>query len=315
MNISDYLSPFVVLAFALSSCNKEDSGPTPASENHLKYFGFTLVDVGWDDPLEKAIKTSYVDEVAAFSNVADLLAVSPTDNLVAKIQNLSSHQMKAIIHLNEIFFEPVGVGGPSGALFDLRTDYQSRWDIFVKTNDLTVNYHLVQAFYVGEEPTWNSISYLELKTATDYIKTSIPQVPILLIEGYPSLSALQVPNSVDWIGFDHYFIKDPQNNRTFLDELSQLKSKRSSQTQKIVLVLDAHFISWLHLDEGGIAESEMKDVATSYYNLAQSDGDVIGLLGYAWPGGFDSPEAKGARQLPQNARDEYIRIGRLISGK
>jgi len=101
----------------------------------------------------------------------------------------------------------------------------------------------------------------------------------------------------------------------FLNELSSLKSKRSSQTQKIVLVLDAHFISFLHLDIGGIPELEMKEVATSYYNLAQSDPDVVCLLGYFWPGGFDDPSAKGARELPQNAKDEYIRIGKIISGK
>ena len=223
--------------------------------------------------------------------------------------------MKALIHLNDIFFEYVGTGGPSGAMYDLRTDYQTRWKDFVTTNNLTVNYPMVQAFFVGEEPTWNSISYLELKAATDYIKATIPQVPIMIIEAPDILSELQIPVTVDWVGFDHYFIKDPKNNSIFLNELSILKSKRSSQTQKIVLVLDAHFISFLHLGIGGITELEMKDVATSYYNLAQSDPDVVGLFGYFWAGGFDDPSAKGARELPQNAKDEYVRIGKIITGK
>lgn len=228
---------------------------------------------------------------------------------------MSNNQMKTGLHLNDLFFEYVGAGGPSGAMYDLRTDYQTRWNDFVNNNNLTVNYSMVQVFYVGEEPTWNSISYLELKAATDYIKATIPKVPIMVIEAYPSVNDIQVPTTVDWIGFDHYFIKDPQHSSVFLNELSIIKSKRSTQTQKIVLVLDAFFIPWLHLDSGGIAETDMKDVATSYYNLAQSDPDVIALFGYVWPGGFDDPMAKGARQLPQNAKDEYIRIGKIISGK
>ena len=79
--------------------------------------------------------------------------------------------------------------------------------------------------------------------------------------------------------------------------------------------MDAHYISTIHGDIGGIAESEMASVATSYYNLAHSDSDVIALLGYFWPGGFDDPSAKGARGLQQNDKDEYIRIGKLITRK
>ncbi len=284
-------------------------------ENHLKYFGFTLVDVGWDDPLDTITKINYIDEVAAFSNVADILVVNPTEDIIPRMQLMSNNHMKSILHLNEIFFEYVGVGGPSGALYDLRPDYQTRWNTFVSTNSLSTNHSLVHAFYVGEEPTWNSISYLELKAATDYIKATIPQVSILIIEAYPIINSLKVPTTVDLVGFDHYFIKDPKNNSVFLNELSVLKSKRSSQNQKIVLVLDAHFISTIHLDFGGIKELEMKDIATGCYNLAQSDPDVVGILGYFWPGGFDDPLAKGARELPQNAKDEYIRIGKIITGK
>ncbi|MBK8392232.1 MAG: hypothetical protein IPL23_24530 [Saprospiraceae bacterium] len=62
--------------------------------------------------------------------------------------------------------------------------------------------------------------------------------------------------------------------------------------------MDAHYISTLHGDIGGIKESEMASVATSYYDLAMSEPDVAVLLGYFWPGGFDDPSAR-ARELPQ----------------
>ena len=299
----------------LTSCNSESQTSSPKGINHLEYFGFSLVDVGWDDPLDTVPKTNYADEVAAFSNIADILVFNPTDNIVPRMQLFAGQGLKTVLHLNEIFFAYAGAGGPSGALYDLRADYQARWNDFVSTNDLTVNHAIVQAFYVGEEPTWNSITYAELKAATDLIKATVPQVPVLVIEAYPMVDSIQVPTSVDWLGFDHYFIPDPQRNAQFLNELAAIKSKRSTAAQKIVLVMDAHYIQELHGDYAGLTEAGMKDVATSYFNLAASDPDVVALIGYAWPGGFDAPNAKGARQLPQSVRDEYERIGKLITGK
>jgi len=41
----------------------------------------------------------------------------------------------------------------------------------------------------------------------------------------------------------------------------------------------------------------------------------VALIGYVWPGGVDAPNAQGARELPQSVRDEYERIGKLITGK
>jgi len=302
---------FIVAVLIFQNCKKDKI----TNDNHLEYFGFTLVDVGWDDPLDTITKTNYVNEVAPFSNVADILVVNPTDTIINRIQFMAQNKMKAILHLSEIFFYYVGPGGPSGALYDLRPDYQARWNSFIATNNILSNSSLIQAFYIGEEPTWNSISFLELKSATDYVKSTISSIPILLIEAYPIINSLQVPVTVDWVGFDHYFIKDPNNNSVFRNELSVIKSKRSALSQKIVIVLDAHYISSVHGDIGGIIETDMASIATSYYNLSKSEPDVVALLGYFWPGGFDHPLAKGARGLPQNAKDEYTRIGKLITGK
>ena len=132
------------------------------------------------------------------------------------------------------------------------------------TNNILSNSSLIQAFYIGEEPTWNGISFLELKSATDYVKSTIPSVPIMVIEAYPIINSLQVPTTVDWVGFDHYFIKDPNNNSVFRNELNIIKSKRSTLSQKTVLVLDTHYISSVHGDIGGITETDMASVATSY---------------------------------------------------
>lgn len=300
----------VTVLTSFQSCKKD----TTTNDKHLIHFGFTLVDVGWDDPFDTIAKTNYIDEVAAFSNVADILVVHPTDTIISQLQLMAQNNMKAMLQLSEIIFYYVGAGGPSGGLYDLRPDYQIRWNTFIATNNILSNSSLIQAFFI-DEPTWNSISFLELKSATDYIKSTIPSVPIMVIEAYPIINSLQVPTTVDWVGFDHYFLKDPNNNSVFRNELNIIKSKRSTLSQKIVLIMDAHYISSIHGNIAGITETEMASIATSYYNLAKSEPDVVALLGYFWPGGFDDPSAKGARELPKNAKDEYARIGKLITGK
>ena len=37
---------------------------------HLRYFGFALIDVFWDDPHDTSAITNYLSEVDTFSNVA-----------------------------------------------------------------------------------------------------------------------------------------------------------------------------------------------------------------------------------------------------
>ena len=79
--------------------------------------------------------------------------------------------------------------------------------------------------------------------------------------------------------------------------------------------MDTHYISSLHGDFGGIALNEMDVVANSYFELAKSEPKTIAILGYFWPSGFDSPESIGARNMPENIKENYIRIGKEITNK
>lgn len=316
---------YSLILFSLVSCKKENVETTSTNEefcemisldhSHIKHFGFTLIDTYWDDPNDAEVKTVYNDEVHEFSNIADILVVTPTDNIIQRANDMVNFEMKAYLHLNEIFFEQTGTVGPSGASYDLRSDYQTRWDIFLATNDLVNNDHLFQALYIGEEPTWNDISYNELEAACNYVKNTITTIPIMIVEAYPAIDNLQIPTSVDWIGFDHYFVKNPLNDTDYQNELSLLKSKFSSPEQKLVIVMDTHYIPWAHGDFGGINQDEMKTVASNYFDLAIVEEKTIAIIGYTWPGGFDSSDMLGARQLNQETRDEYERIGKLITGK
>jgi len=303
---------FIIL---LISCHKENQPLQTIDTTHIKYFGFTLIDTYWDDPTDNQTKTNYLDEVFDFSNIADILVANPTDNIVPRMTKMNNLQVKSILHLSEIFFEQVGTSSPSGIEYGLREDFQSRWDEFINVNNLQTNKDLIQSFYVGEEPTWNGISFFELKSVSDYIKLTLPTVPIMIIEAYSILDQLQIPNSVDWIGFDHYFIKNPISNVGYLSELNTLKSKFSNNDQKLVIIMDTHFINSLHGDFGGITLNEMNEVADNYYELAKSQPKTIAILCYFWPSGFDNPDSIGARNMPNSIKKNYIRIGKEITNK
>ncbi len=306
---------FSTLFLFLIGCSSKDDTPqnSPPAE-HIKYFGFTLVDTFWDDPTDSDTKSNYNDEVAPFSNMADILVVSPTDNIVDRMKAMESLQMKSVLHLHELFFEVEGTNAPSGTDYRLRTDAQERWDMFLGLNSLYVNQDLVQVLYVGEEPTWNGISFSELKKVSDYVKLTIPGITVMVVEAYPALNDFQIPASVDWVGFDHYFIKDPKNDATFISELNVLKSKLSEE-QNLILIMDTHYIEFAHGDFGEIALEEMASVANSYYELAKSEPKTIAILGYFWPSGFDDVSAIGARHMPTEVQQEYSRIGKEITKK
>lgn len=312
--MSRVITLVLVSVFALS-CAKEEPFKRDPDPSHLKYFGFTLIDTYWDDPSDDVTKANYIDEVASFSNVADILVIGPLDSIVERMQRMNRVQVKCILHLNELFFEQTGTESSSRTEYKLRADYKNRWDDFVQVNALHANQNLIQAFYMGEEPTWNGISYHELKSATDYVDQQFSDIPIMVIEAYPILDKLQVPESVDWIGFDHYFVRDPFTDPDYQREWNTLKLKLSSPHQRIVVVMDSHYIPEVHGEWAGIDLDEMGEVAQNYYRLAKSDSSVVALLGYFWPNGFDFPESIGARGMPQEVREAYVKMGKEISGK
>lgn len=310
------LLTYILVLFLLFACKKDELvNPNENRNNHIEYFGFTLIDTYWDDPTDNEAKTNYADEIHSFSNLADILIVYPSDDIVQRATTFSGFKLKAILHLNELFFELKNADSPSGANYDLRADYKERWEEFYSTNQSILNTNYIGAFYIGEEPTWNGISYTELNTIAQLLKSEIPTVPLMIIEAYPTLSDLQIPDIVDWIGFDRYFIKNPLTNSDFQQNWEVLKSKLSTPNQRIMVVLDSHYIDWAHGDFGNITLAEMKEVATNYYELAKSEENVIGLLGYFWPSGFDFTESIGARGMPQHVKLEYERIGKEITGK
>lgn len=310
-----YKKTLIFASIIISFINCSSDNDNPQSTNHIQHFGFSLVDTYWDDPSDTDSKTNYIDEVSSFTNLADILVIAPTDDIIDNLAMFQSHDVNAYLHLNEIFYEVVDHNAPSGNRYALRNDYEFRWNTFVSTNNLSNHLDAIQAFYIGEEPTWNGITFQDLKMVSDLLEVQFPEIPTLIIEAAPAINDLQIPSSVDWIGFDHYFIKNPKNDTQFLNELNLLKSKFTTTEQKLVLVMDTHFIESIHSDIANTDISEMKEVAQSYYELALSESKTIAIIGYFWPNGFDHPTAIGARNMPDSVQQEYVRIGKEITNK
>jgi hypothetical protein len=290
------------------------SASSSATASPLKYFGYAAVDCGVTDPNDAVSKTNYVTEVAAFSNFAQMCAFDPADNIVSRLQLMSQNNVQAMLSIQAIFFYGVpDATQPSGMKFSLFPNYKARWNTFIANNSLAQHTAQIAAFYIVDEPVWNGVSAQDLKTASDTVKASFPSVPTTLIESAPGIAYLQVPTSIDWIGFDHYAIANPQTDLVFQAELALLKSKRSTSSQKILLTMDAQWLPFY--GASGFPESYMSNVVTSYYNIAKANPEVIGIIGYTWPGGLDSAQQKGTRDLPQNVLDENVRVGKLITGK
>lgn len=284
------------------------------TNQHLQFFGFSLVDVGWDDPSDSEVKSNYLDEVQSFTNIADIIAFQPEDNLKERIQAMNKVQVRPLIHISELFFEQKKEGGQkSGVIYGLRVDYQERWNTFVKINDLDSNQETIACLYIGEEPVWNSIPEEEFNLACTYIKETLPNIPLLSVEAYLAIDEMYIPQALDWVAFDHYFLSKPSTSSDFQRELNVLKSKLHPH-QKIFLIMDSHWIDFFH-GSAGIGIQDMDVIARDYYDMANLDTTIIGILGYHWPSGFDFKKTIGARNMPPNVIQEYKNIGNNITGK
>ncbi|MGE0527047.1 MAG: hypothetical protein AB7G93_20960 [Bdellovibrionales bacterium] len=206
-----------------------------------------------------------------------------------------------------------GTAGGSGQNYDLYPNYSARWKEFLDINQNVLTPEYVAAIYPCDEPTWIGIFFEELNPIVNLLKADLPSIPVALVEAYAAIASLKVPVGVDWLGMDRYGSPDVTKDADWLADYQVIKNKRTAQQQKMLLVMDAQ---WLPLyGEAGYPQSAMAEVNRRYYDLAVSDPDVLGIIGYVWTGGLDSPEHRDIRDLPPNVIDENKRIGKAITGK
>ena len=310
MNTSSrYCNPAFFLGLLITLISV--SLPAQTAPAHLRYFGFTAIDCFYDDPLDVTAVNNYVTEVDSFSNINHMCVFDYTDNIVTRVNFMNAHCMNPLLHVQEIFFQPVDTLAPSGTNYDLRPNFASRWATFVTINSSVLLPANIGCFYIADEPFWNGISLAEMDTVCALIESQFPTIPLLMVEAYTTVNAMQVPQAMDWVGFDRYGTYDPSTDSAFLDNMDTLKSRLSSPNQKIILIIDDQWYPD-YLTYLGWTQDTMATVVQNYYNFAASDTNIVGLIGYIWPGGLDSPTQYGVRNMTAAVIDKNIEIGQMI---
>ena len=225
---------------------------------------------------------------------------------------MKAADVRPMLDVASVFWEDVDPD-PLVTNYDLALDYADHWAAFVATNDLVARSSDLGAIYPVDEPMLNGVTFEELETAVLLVDATLPNVPILVVEAYSELAALEVPSAVDWLGFDRYGVADVTQDPEFLADLATLKAKRTRADQRIVLVLEGQH--WPEYTDYGFPPAAMGGVAASYYELAATDADIVALLAYLWPGGLDGPTHLGTRDLPEEALSVHRLIGATITGK
>jgi len=279
----------------------------PVSNASLKYFGFAAIDDG---------RTNHAAEISGFANVGQMVVYSPNDALGNRMAAFDRARVKAILHIESILFERGQAAAPSGEkACVLRSDAAARWKQFVGANkDLLTPQH-VAAVYVFDEPVWNGVSPADFASALSLVKASVPDIPTAAIEAWRVVNQVMVPKNLDWIGWDRYDVVDPEHDRKWRADLETVRAARTRPDQKIVIIANTQWVPYFK--DAGIRPADMGANAASSYRVAASDPDVVALIGYLWPGGLDPthPGQLGARDLPDNVRQTYRKIGKQIIGK
>jgi hypothetical protein len=77
---------------------------SPARADDLRWFGYTGIDCGLDDPHDGSSITDYSDEVAGFTNLSHI-CLDPDPEVTAKrLRNAVAHGFTPLLHVEPAFF-------------------------------------------------------------------------------------------------------------------------------------------------------------------------------------------------------------------
>jgi hypothetical protein len=224
---------------------------------------------------------------------------------------LRGHGLRALLHVEPILFtHSTDSSSPSGNRAALRPDAAERWAAFIALNGAVLSPDTVAAVYVIDEPAWHGLAPDDLDQALALIKSDLPDLPTATVEAYSIVDKTMAPPALDWVGFDRYGTADPATDEAWLADLAAVRAALTRPDQRILLIVETFWMPMF--GNVGIEPEEMDIIAENYYRFAAAQPDVVGLIGYLWPGGLDGHDQLGARQLPENVRETYRAIGARI---
>ncbi len=252
------------------------AGRASAQETGLRYFGYFAARI-------TASGGNHLAEVSSRSNL-NWVQISDPDRYAPEVLDGCAPRGCIISTGHEFFRGCDSVHSPSCELYP---DFVARWGRLAEAVRSRIG--KVGAFYLMDEPQYRGASVAELERAAATIKATYPGIPVMMVEAGPQVtSALQVPASVDWVGFDWYC-------RPFADVERTLATLggRLHAGQSMFLVPEAAPLQACGGATGHATDAEIASLQYDYLRLAQSDPRVIGLLAFGfWTSGY------GSAQLP-----------------
>ncbi len=230
----------------------------PGRAEDLRWFGYTGIDCGLDDPHDATAITDYSDEVAGFTNLSHI-CLDPDPTVTAtRLRNAVAHGFTPLLHVEPAFFDmtPDGLrpSPEAPALWMLVT--QAITESTVPASDIL--------FYLVDEPVLRKLPPADLAAAADTLRQTYPEARVMVIDAYDPGGPRPVPPQIDYWGFDAYAVPDPGAEPLYTAYLDRARAGMTPD-QHLVLVMDAMHTP-VHA-EAGITEAGMAEVARAYYAL------------------------------------------------
>jgi hypothetical protein len=275
----------------------------------VRNFGYAAIMCGLDDPHDTQPKTDYLDEVAAFTNIAQVCVDADASITADRIARAHAADVVPLLYVEPVFFERA----EGGATPRDKNGAASLWQIVRQAILLSGAPADQIIFYLVDEPSLFGLSEADVTRAAMQIRADFPQARLLMIEAYSEAGPPPIPKLIDYWGFDVYGVPDPAAEPRYAAYLDQARAGMRPG-QKLVLVMEAVYYPKVH-GKGRAAQAKLGDVADASYRYAVSRGDVSMILAYTWAGGIDSLDERGVRDLPPVVRARHEVIGRAITGK
>jgi hypothetical protein len=265
------------------------------SRSSLKYYGYYAARLTGD---------SHLSEVAGRSNL-NWVNISDVDGYVADVLN-GCAPASCVVNTGNEFFSC----DSTGMNCHLYSNYADRWAKLAAA----VKPYIAKAaaFYMLDEPQYRGATSQEIDTSAKLIKKTFPGTKVMMIEAAPAVTpSWQIPPSVDWVGFDLYC----QPMRVVQQRLATLESLLPADSgQKIFLVPEDAPLSECAGVAGHTTDADIAALQWDYFNLAEQNPRVIGLLNFGF---WTSPRwtsGHGASDLPLTVNADERVAARILAG-
>ncbi len=271
------------------------AAPASAQGSALRYFGYFAARI-------TAAGGNHLAEVGNRSNL-NWVQISDPDRYAPEVLDGCAPRGCIISTGHEFFRGCDSVHSPGCELYP---DHAARWARLADAVRSRID--KVGAFYLMDEPQYRGATPEELEQAARAIKATFPQIPVMMVEAGPEVSAsLRVPDSVDWVGFDWYCRPFADVERTLATLGTRIKPHQS-----MFLVPEAAPLQACGGSDGHATDAEIAGLQLDYLRLAESNPRVVGLLAFGfWTSGY------GSAQLPRTVAVHeaiYDRIAAATGG-